>query len=59
MEKCGDCKFCQWGTCYGMPPKNKFLSHECEFLSVRPRVEDGERACSLFKIKEGGCRWRA
>lgn len=51
-EKCGDCKFNQWGTCYGMPPRNKWLAHAHEFLSVRPRVEDGERACSLFEKRE-------
>ena len=32
-----------------MPQKNKWLAHAHEFLSVRPRVEGGERACSPFE----------
>lgn len=52
MEKCGDCKFYHWWTCYGLPPRDKFLAHGCQHLSVRPRVDEGERACSLFKKRE-------
>ena len=49
MEKCGDCRFYHWGACYGLPPKDEFLARSVKHLSVRPKVEEHEHACSLFK----------
>ena len=52
MDRCGDCEFNRFGTCHGLPPKDEFLARGCKHLSIRPRVEDCDHACSLFKEKQ-------
>lgn len=49
MDRCGGCRFYHWGECHGLPPKDEFLARTCKHMSVRPRVEEHEYACSLFK----------
>lgn len=49
VDRCGDCRFYHWGECHGLPPKDEFLARTCKHMSVRPRVEERDHACSLFK----------
>lgn len=49
MDRCGGCKFYHYGECHGLPPKVEFLARTCKHISTRPRVEEHEYACGLFK----------
>lgn len=49
VDRCGGCKFYHYGECHGLPPKVEFLARTCKHISTRPRVEEHEYACGLFK----------
>lgn len=52
LTRCGDCEFNHFGTCHALPPRDEFLARTCKHLSIRPRVEDRDHACALFRERD-------
>ena len=51
-EKCGDCKCNQWGTCYGMPPREQV---PCARARVPERQAEGRgRRARVQPVREEG-----